>query len=464
MRSSFLAGVAGLLGLSGLGGCPKGHGGATPSHTAPSDGLTIAIYTGVDAPAADAPTVDASGNPIAAATRTRSLALVDDRRTLDVDADGAIHLDQVAEGLELASLIVEPLDGHRFVIRTCARQAGIAATVAEHAATVVTSDGAEVEGRVRDSHRDDGTWVVEDEQGRAHFVKGLPDRVTLHDTAAIDVHCQVDAEPGAHRVRLAYATTDLSWQASYRVDVAVAPKPTATVQPTFTIAGSGVIGSRRATVSLLVGLPGGEASPRLAWTGDVDLGTDEVAVQPTARVLPAQLEYLYRGAVTHKDDNPRINYWRGTSTVDVWFAIGIAADDAAATADLPGGVALISVTQADGTVRMADGMWPEPDPEPGHGIDVRLWPSADLLGWRERKTPYEDGQRLVEQYLYSVSNHSTEPVTVWVEEELRPGATWHELRKLWPMKPEIRGSLLRFKVKVAAGKIERLGFEAEYRW
>jgi hypothetical protein len=307
--------------------------------------------------------------------------------------------------------------------------------------------------------------VVEDDQGRAHFVHGVPDEVIVHDAAALDIHCEVDASAGPHRVRLAYATSDLSWRASYRVDVAgTSDAATATIQPTFTIAGSGVIGSRRATVSLLVGLPGGEDSPRLAWTGDVDLGNDEVSVQPAARVLPTQLEYLYRGAVSHKDDNPRINYWRGTSTIDVWFAIGFAPDDADATADLPGGVALISVMQPDGTARLADGHWPDPSPERGRGIDVRLWPSPDLLGWRERKTPYEDGSHLVEQYLYSVSNHSADAVTVWVEEELRPGAASRKLRKLWPMKPEQRGDLLRFKVKVAAGKIERLGFEAEYGW
>jgi hypothetical protein len=457
MRSSFLVGVVLLA------GCPRGSGGDHPTHTAPADGLTIAIYSGVEPVPTTAPGTAAmdAATPAAAATRPRSLALVDDRRTVEVDADGAIHLDEVAEGIELASLIVEALDGHRFVVRSCARQAGASATIGEHDATVITSEGVEVDGRIRDSHREDGSWVVEDKDGRSHFVKGTPDEIILHGTAAIDVHCEVDATAGPHRVRLAYATSDLSWKASYRIDVA---GETASLQPTFMIAGSGVIGSRRATVSLLVGLPGGDDAPRLAWNGDVDLGNDEVSVQPTARSIPVHLEYLYRGAVTHKDDNPRINYWRGTSTIDVWFAIGISADDARATTDLPGGAALISVTRPDGTTRMAEGRWPDPDLERSPGLDVRLWPSADLLGWRERKTVYEEGTKLVEQYLYSVTNQSAEPVTVWVEEELRTGSTWHQLRKLWPTKPEIRGDLLRFKVKVAAGKIERLGFEAEYHW
>ena len=53
---------------------------------------------------------------------------------------------------------------------------------------------------------------------------------------------------------------------------------------------------------------------------------------------------------------------------------------------------------------------------------------------------------------------------MWVEEDLRSGASWRQVRKAWPVKPEHRGDTLRFPVKIAAHKIERLGFEAEYRW
>jgi hypothetical protein len=457
-----------------LAGCPHGNGGSHPSHVAPADGLSVAIYTGVEpakpgnaanpAPDAVAPAVppDASG----VAMQMRSVALIDDRRTIEVAGDGTIHLEDVADGIELASLIIEPLDGTRFTVQSCARTGGSAATIREHRATVITSDGSTVEGHIRDSRTTDGSWVVEDDAGRAHFVRGIPDEIILHDASAMQVICAVDAVAGAHRVRLAYATSDLSWQSSYRVDVrAEGDGAVASVQPTFTIAGSGVIGARHATVSLLVGLPGGEESPRLAWTGDVDLGTDEVAVHPPTRDIPAQLEYIYRGAVTHKDDNPRIAYWRATSTNDVWFAIGIGPEDAKGNDDLPGGPALFSVTEADGTSRQANGRWPEPDGTHGQGIDVRLWPSADLIGLRERKTPYDDGgRRLIEQYLFGVSNHSDATVTVWVEEELRAGASHRLLRKLWPSKPQQRGDLLRFKVTVKAGGIERLGFEAEYQW
>jgi hypothetical protein len=472
MRRSGLASLLLLAGCPHAGGPGGSHGGRTPP-----DGLSIAIYTGTvtvqqqggqPAPPPQFDMIETQQpitQPDGTVVQQASVALVDDRRTVTVDDDGTLALEQVAQGIELASLIVEPLDGHAFGIKSCARSSGVGTGLADHDATLRTSDGVTIDGRIKDTQREDGRWVVEDKQGRAHFVSSAYDEITLHDATAIDVRCEVDASPGPHRVRLAYATSDLWWAASYRVDVeGQGDDATAVVQPTYTIDGSGVIGARHATVSLLVGLPGGDQAPRAAWTGEVDLGNDSVAVQPAAHRIPAHLEYLYRGAITHKDDNPRIDYWRGTSTSDVFFAIGVAPDDVAANADLPGGSALFAVELPDGTTRQADGRWPDPDPEPGHGLDVKLWPSADLIGFRERKTPYSDGVHLVEQYLFSVSNQGAAPATVWVEEELRPGASWREVRKQWPDKPHQRGNLLRFKVDVAAGKIERLGFEAEYRW
>jgi hypothetical protein len=267
-------------------------------------------------------------------------------------------------------------------------------------------------------------------------------------------------------VRLTYVTSDLSWAASYRVDVTAKPEgaAAATVRPTYTIAGSGVIGARRANVSLMVGLPGGDDAPRLAWRGDVDLGSDEVAVHPEPREVAARLDHVYRGAIATPDEQPRSgNYWRATSTPDVWVVLAFAADEARALADLPGGPALFWITRDDVT-RQAQARWPEPEPE-SRGVEVRLWPSTDIVGYRERRVPWDDGStRLVEQYLFSVANQSSSPVIVFVEEELRPGATSREIRKTWPKKPQRRRDVVRFEVHVAPGSIERLGFEAEYRW
>ena len=138
--------------------------------------------------------------------------------------------------------------------------------------------------------------AIEDAEGRTHFVTGTPDRIVVRGDAALQVKCKVDAAAGAHRVRLAYATTDLSWRASYRVDVAAgADGATATVQPTFTIAGASVIGARRASVSLLTGLPGGEASPgalsmELTSVSFSSIGTraHSAAVWPRARAVVAR--------------------------------------------------------------------------------------------------------------------------------------------------------------------------------
>jgi len=466
-----MRGPGALIAIAVLAACPHGNGGGRRSHVVAEDGLSVAIYVGdEELPAGTAQEIMVAPPPdpppVTGTTRThRSVALIDDRRTVEVDADGVLHMADVADGLELASLIVEAIDGKPLDVESCARDGGLRAGWLNRQATFVTATGEEIAGTVRDLGHDGvaATWVVEDAEGRAHFLRGEPDRAILAGAAALEVRCQVRAAPGKHRVRLAYATDDLSWQASYRVDVAIeGDAATAVVQPTFTISGSALIGARRATVQLLTGLPGGDATPRVAWTGDVTLGNDAVAVQPEARTVTGVFEYVYRGALTHRDDNPRVNYWRPSFTFDVWAGIGIGPDEAAAHSDLPAGPALVMVTRA-GVTRQAEVAWPEPVLDRPPGFTVALWPAPDLIGYRERKTTQDDGQRLTEQYLFSVANQGDEAVSVWVEEELRPGGN-RKITKAWPTKPERRKDVLRFLVTIAPHRIERLGFEASYRW
>jgi hypothetical protein len=455
-----------------LAGCPR-KGSERVDRATAGDGLSVAIYTGIAAVEADrrAVVVDAVAEGVVGSTadgnQRRSVALVDDRRTVEVGRDGAVVLSDVAEGIELASLIVEPLDGDRLVVESCARELG-RGYGGQHRMTVTFADGVAVTGRVEVPSERDGLWVIEDDDGRTHFVRGDPVQISIIGGAGLGVRCQVSGAAGTRRVRLAYATDDLSWKAAYRVDAEIddAGAATVTVQPTFTIAGSGVVGARRAVVSLLVGLPGADAAPRLAWRGPVDLGTDEVAVQAPAITMAARLEHIYRGAVAHREDNPRIGYsWRQSMTADVWASLGFAPASLDDAGDLPGGTALVTVRHAgDAQPRQAQVRWPEPRDDRKHGIDLLLWPSHELHGHRARETVYEDGRRLVEQYLLSVGNQSDRTVTVWVEEELRTGAARRTVRKVWPSKPKRRGDLLRFAVTVKPRKTERLGFEAEYTW
>jgi hypothetical protein len=471
-----LISLSGLLGL----GCPRDVK-RGPTVITATDGLSVAIYTGWEedpdaakAAAAAPPAYDPYGQPAPqpkppTAKRRRSVAVIDDRRTVEVDRDGTIRLPDVAEGIELASLIIEPLDGSRFAVESCARELGKGGALPVREATLVTDEGVEITGILRERSANGRGWILEDAEGRAHFVIGAPEKVILPGATALEVRCEVDASPGTHRVRLAYTTRDLSWGAAYRVDVTAEPagKAVARVQPTFTIAGTGVIGSRHASVSLLVGLPGDEAAPRLAWQGPVDLGSDAVSVQPQAREIPARLDHVYRGAVISDQDytQVRTSWWRQYYQTDVWVSLAIDPDDAKLHADLPGGPVMIDVTQGDVT-RQTENQWPEP--EDGEGLHVKLWPASEVFGFRERRVVMDTGQhnggQLVEQYLFSVSNMSDQPITVWVEEELRTGASKREVRKNWPVKARRRGELLRFRVTVKPQKIERLGFEAEYRW
>ncbi len=401
-------------------------------------------------------------------TQRRAVALVDDRRTVTVEADGTLRMPDVASGIELASLIVEAIDGRPLDVESCSRENTLggsgASSFGQRPATFITADGEEVTGTIQ-SFGYDGTsptFIVEDADGNAHFLRGEPEHAIIPGATALEVRCQVRAVAGEHRVRIVYATTDMSWTASYRIDLAVEGEAaTAVIQPTFTIAGSALIGARRANVQLLVGLPGSDTSPRVAWQGEVGLGNDAVSVQPEARSVAAQFEHVYRGALPDQN-SPKVQYWRSSFTSDVWAGIGIDAEVAGAITDLPAGPALVSVTRGEVT-RQAEIDWPAPAVDKPTGFTVPLWPSADLFGFRERKTQTDDGQRLTEQYLLSVSNLGDEPIKVWIEEELRPDGR-RKIDLSWPMKPERRGEILRFPVTIKPRRVEHVGFQITYQW
>lgn len=444
-------------------GCSRGGASPGARGAAVADGLSVAIYTGVEHPAP--PASPPGGAPPAAPQPPirRSVALIDDRRVVEI-ADGVLRLDDVAAEIELASLIVEPLDGRPLVVTRCAREFSRRAAPA-HRATIVTEDGVEVTGVPGERVSVGGTpmWVVEDDAGDVHFVAGEVTQARVPGVGANEVRCDVVAEPGRRRVRLAYATTDLSWRASYRIEIAAGPTGDAevAVAPSLAIVGTGVVGARRAAVSLLSGLPGSDDSPRLVWSGEVDLGPVEISVRPPPRVARARVEHLYRPTVALPGENPNDAYnWRAAYNPIVWEALRVDAALAAELADLPAGPALIDVTRG-GAARQAVAAWPDPPREAGRGFHLALWADPSVFGFRERRTLRADGQRIVEQSLVSIANRGDAAVTVWVEDELRP-LPGRELRKLFPA-GDVRGDQLRFRIEIGPGRTERLGFEADYR-
>jgi hypothetical protein len=184
-----------------LAACPsRDRGASRPS--AAANGLTVAIYTGLEEPKAPDPAAAAAtapapmelrvappppppGTPPQPPRKRVSVALVDDRREVEVDADGVLRLPDVADGIALASLIVEPLDGRRFVVETCARPRA----ASDQRATLVTVDGITVTGRLSNPSGDGRTWIVEDDQGHTHVVRGEVERVSLPGAGAREVRC-----------------------------------------------------------------------------------------------------------------------------------------------------------------------------------------------------------------------------------------------------------------------------------
>ena len=167
-----------------------------------------------------------------------SVAIVDDRRWIDVAPHEPLVLHDIVPIGELASLVVEPLTG-ALSVSTCTRDR----------LPVAAPNGA----------------------------------ITL---VADTVRCAVAGPPGRYLVRIAYGTPALHARVSH--DLALAAQDRATLATTIAIATPRAIAARAAAVVVYDGTPGGDHRPRELARGEIVLdGSVAVLAVPPREVAAA---------------------------------------------------------------------------------------------------------------------------------------------------------------------------------
>jgi len=329
--------------------------------------------------------------------------LVDDRRWIDVTG-GAIVLEHVDPDAALPSLVIEPLDGGALDVGPCLRDRIPAPPVVAVA-------------------------------------EGQPPAVPVRAMFAPVLRCAVHAEHGRHLVRVLYVSPALGYRAQH--DLAMTAPDRATITSRFAIVTPAW--QARAEVTLFDGMPGGEQPPREVARGTIllDGGTAVLAVPP--REARAALRRVYRGASQDdggilRDSQPAVWVWLELD--DVVLAPGPVHAHVALAGE---GVRDIHVPAAGR--RQAEAM-----------LRLPLWIDGQLHGKRDHASGLPDGTATTDKLLVSVANTGTVTREVWVEEKLRP-ARRRTVTHAWPSEPTIVQNLLRMKLAVHAGKIERAGVE-----
>ena len=434
-------------------------------------------------------------------------AFVDDRRWLELPRDGWIELPEVAGDLELGSVVID-LVGAPGGLRTgeChtgglrGGLTGLRAALGQ-AVTVTTTDGATVTGTlsavgadvalVRDDHlgvvvaealTDGAPWpapgtivnavIAGDERVLGPLVSVGPrtmavtvdgDRireltidavasVALDRAAALRCHVTT-THPGRQLVRLAYASPGFAWSAGYRVDLPRAAEvSTVAVTTRFTVAAPALATPRPARVRLVAGLPDSAIAPAEVWAGEVSIGGGPVVFASSPVEREARLGYVYRGALG--GEPPTSEYWHAAShgIVQRELALAPLATDVRGPLDV--------VLDDDG--RQVRVTLPTPALDPPAASRLPLTASATLFGYRAKRELTRTGEHIVDEVLYSVTNHGAEAVTVAVEEELRFPAV--EVRMARPEGDgELRAGRWRRVIEVPPDGVVRGAVVLQYR-
>jgi hypothetical protein len=399
------------------------HPHSTPSNSKPPDaGVSIALY-------------DAGGG--------EGYGVVDDRRWLDV-AGTSILLANIDSGAELASLVIEPADP-ALRIGQCVRERmpDIPAKdpLEEYAERQRQRRAAELRRRIEE---------------RLHSPPLLepakPQQSASEDRFVPVVKCDVTAKRGRYLVRILYVTKALTYRAQHDIDVA--DDKHARVTSRFAI--TTPVWQTRADLVLYDGVPGGEKSPREVARGQVTLdGSTSVLAVPTQEVA-SQLLRVYEGAVVTTTDSTDVMWGReSVQAIWVWLELAklrLAPGPVRVHLDLPDeGIRDLDVPHASRKL----------DDAPDAPLRLPLWVDESLRGSRQRILEYNDNASIVERYVFSVANVGETVREVVVEEPMR-AASRRKLDRAWPKKPTVDHNVLRTKLAVKPGRIERTGYSMAY--
>ena len=341
-----------------------------------------------------------------------SYGVVDDRRWIEVAGDSLV-IDHVDPGAALPSLVIEPLSGGALEVGTCLRERIAAAP----------------------------------EPGAAGAPDATPEVRAKGPAAAERVspvlRCAARAAPGRYLVRVLYVSPALGYRAQH--DVAMTGPDRATVVSRFAIVTPAW--QAHAEVTLFDGIPGGERPPREIARGAIMLDGGTAVIAVPRREVTAALRWVYSGAV-HDDAAGR----DAQAAVWVWLELD---GPALAPGPVRAHVELAGEATRDINVPAAGRR------QAAAVLRLPLWIDDQLRGKRDRWTGSQNDAITTDKLTVSVANLGATTREVWIEEKLRPSHR-RTVAHAWPGEPTIVKNLLRMKLTVHGGKIERAGFEIAY--
>jgi hypothetical protein len=265
------------------------------------------------------------------------------------------------------------------------------------------------------------------------------------------VRCDVKGTPGRHLVRLVYVSAALHYRADH--DVAVTVAGHAHVASRFAVDTPAWGG--RAELILYDGAPGGDRVPREVARGVASLDGTTAVLAAAPLDVPATLTRVFDGALLG-DVPPTDAAWGKDSQPSVWVwlelqGLVLARGPMRVHVELPGEPVRDATVAAE--ARRTD-----------HGtLRAPLWVDDALQGTRARFVDLGDGAALAERFAFGVANTGTAPREVWIEEHLRP-ARARRIERAWPTRPVVAGDVVKTRVVVKPGAVERTGFTIAYEF
>ncbi|MEZ4404340.1 MAG: hypothetical protein R3B06_30245 [Kofleriaceae bacterium] len=361
------------------------------------------------------------------------VALVDDRRWLDVPADGWLWLTDVAATLDLATVTLASVAAPgSLTVAACRRggaEVGLTSALVGRQVEATLTGGSVVTGEVTAvgvpvAVRRGGDPDVPDAVApqltvttAAGLQIALPaaqvTAVRVTDDGATGLGCRVRSRrPGRQLVRVSYAVDGARWDAAYRLGVPDGAGDGAVavaLAPRFTVVAPQLRWTEPVELRLAAGVPGRGQPPAVVWQGPVHLDGATVVVPGLARPRAGATRWVYRGMV---DAGGRVtdDDWGTASTGAVVreLAVPIVAGDVA------GRVVRDGATGGGAIVV----------PAPGPGTTVRVTGAAShaLVGYRRKRLLVRDGTYVADEVVYSVANRGDVAATVVIDEPLRARA------------------------------------------
>ena len=292
--------------------------------------------------------------------------------------------------------------------------------------------------------------VIEPLGGSRLVVAPCAREVVTHEalTAASSVRCAASGR-GRHLVRVHYVSTTLGYRAQHDL---VVTGERAAIATRFTIATPAW--RTVAAITLYDGLPGAPRPPAAIARGAIVLDGSTAILAAAPREVTARLRRVFDGARRGGGSSEREPMWAREAVHAVWVWLELEGLELA-----PGGMH-VQVSVAGEPVR--DVTVPAAGRElRGGTLRLPLWIDDDLRGVRQRRVQGGDGTSLVDRFVHAVANTGEVPREVWIEERLRT-APRRVLDGGWPTPPTMDGGIVRARVVVAPGGIERAGYAIRY--